>query len=211
MKLFLRRYKRSVVVSLAVVTFLLSGFVIQRTLSNMQNDFKDDKPVGVVEEEDKDIPVNGETEETLIYPFTGDVKMVRFFYNSSDNEEKRALSMTSFEGVFRPNQGVDFSNDAKIFDILSSFSGTVTDKREDSIFGWTVTITNETGLKATYQSLADVTVEKGAAVKQGDKLGNSGENIYNKDLGVHLHFVLELNGNLLNPETNFNLKLSEIK
>ena len=48
-------------------------------------------------------------------------------------------------------------------------------------------------------------------LKQGDLIGISGENVYEADLGNHVHFVLEKDGIQYDAENNFNKKLSEIK
>ena len=73
-----------------------------------------------------------------------------------------------------------------------------------------VTVTNETGVSATYQSLSEVNVEKDAVIKQGDKIGTSGENVYESELKNHLHFILEKDNQALNPEKYFNQEVSKI-
>ena len=107
-------------------------------------------------------------------------------------------------------QGIDFSKDNKAFEVTAAFSGTVTKKDNDALLGWIVTVTNETGVSATYQSLSEVNVEKDAVIKQGDKIGTSGENVYESELKNHLHFILEKDNQALNPEKYFNQEVSKI-
>ena len=73
-----------------------------------------------------------------------------------------------------------------------------------------MTITNESGVSTTYQSLSEICVEKDAIVKQGDKIGTSGENVYESKLKSHLHFILEKDNRAINPETYFNQEVSKI-
>ena len=74
---------------------------------------------------------------------------------------------------------------------------------------WNVTSVSYTHL-ATYQSLSEVNVEKDAVIKQGDKIGTSGENVYESELKNHLHFILEKDNQALNPEKYFNQEVSKI-
>ena len=78
------------------------------------------------------------------------------------------------------------------------------------MIGWIVTVTNENGFSTTYQSLSEVSVEKDAVIKQGDKIGVSGENVFESELKSHLHFVLEKDNQALNPETYFNQDVTKI-
>ena len=46
-------------------------------------------------------------------------------------------------------------------------------------------------------------LKKDAVIKQGDKIGTSGENVYESELKNHLHFILEKDNQALNPEKVF--------
>lgn len=118
--------------------------------------------------------------------------------------------MTKFEGVYRANQGMDYSFNKEAFDVLASFSGEVSDVKEDNIFGKSVTITSK-DLSITYQSLSDITVKKGDKVNQKDPIAKAGSNIYNKELGNHLHIVVEKNGKIIDPELMYGKTNAEIK
>jgi stage II sporulation protein Q len=48
-------------------------------------------------------------------------------------------------------------------------------------------------------------------VKQGDKIGVSGENIYESDLKNHLHFIVEKDEKMINPEKYLDKEISSIK
>ena len=146
----------------------------------------------------------------MVKPVGDDIKIVKKFYDSSLSDEELEKALVYFEGVYRPNLGIDFSKDNKAFEVTAAFSGTVTKKDNDALLGWIVTVTNETGVSATYQSLSEVNVEKDAVIKQGDKIGTSGENVYESELKNHLHFMLEKDNQALNPEKYFNQEVSKI-
>ena len=91
------------------------------------------------------------------------------------------------------------------------FSGTVTEVKEDELFGQSVTIQSSDAIKITYQSLSNVSVKKGDEVSQKQVFANAGENIYHKDLGVHLHVVVEQNGVVIDPKLVYDKTLEELK
>ena len=108
-------------------------------------------------------------------------------------------------------EGIDYSNKNEAFDILAAISGTVTKKTNDPVLGWIVTITNGDKISTTYESLSKVSVELNQTVKQGDVIGTSGENVYEADLKNHLHFILQKEDQLFNPEKYLGQALNTIK
>ena len=108
------------------------------------------------------------------------------------------------------NSGVDYILEES-FDVVSVLDGTVTKKANDPVLGWIVTITHDNKITTSYQALSDVKVELNQIVKQGDIIGKSGENIYESDLKNHLHFILQKDGQIMNPEKYINKLITEIK
>ena len=53
--------------------------------------------------------------------------------------------------------------------------------------------------------------KQGDTVKQGSKIGKSGNSKINKDLVNHLHFELYVKGQVVNPEDCYNKKISDFK
>ena len=112
--------------------------------------------------------------------------------------------------MYRANQGIDYAMDNQSFDVVAIYGGSVSDVRDDALFCKTVVI--KTGdVTITYQSLADTKLKKGDAVKQGDVISQASTNIYNKDLGNHVHIAVVKNGKIIDPESIYNQKASEIK
>ena len=204
------RYKRVLGVSLALALFLGGIGVVQKVLDDQTEQFEEESVVKI-EENNGTTNSSDKTVETLKAPVKDGVGIVRYYYSKDDDSSKQEQSLVLFEGVYRPNQGIDYSNKNEAFDVVASISGTVTKKTNDPVLGWTVTVTNTYKISTTYQSLSKVSVELNKEVKQGDVIGVSGENIYEADLKNHLHFILQKDDQLLNPEKYINKPLSQIK
>lgn len=208
-----RNIKRIIVVGLAMVLFLGGVGIIQKILDDSSDDFEDES---VVKVEENDTTVESEEseeesiDETLASPVEDGIGIVRYYYNKDDSSEKQEQSLILFEGVYRPNDGIDYAKSGETFNVLAATSGTVTKKTNDAVLGWIVTITNSDDIQTTYESLSEVNVELNQEVKQGDIIGLSGENIYESDLGIHLHFILQKGDTLYNPENYIGQALSSI-
>jgi Membrane-bound metallopeptidase len=167
------------------------------------------EPVNAIKTDEEEIE---EAEVILNKPFEGELTIVRYFYDSSNSEEKLAASLNYFENTYRPSVGMSFSNDTgQAFNVLASLSGTVSYVAKDPIFGYCITIESADNINITYQSLNSVNVSVNDEVNQGALLGVSGENIYQADLGNHLHILLEKNDKLINPERFFGKSVNEIE
>ena len=148
------------------------------------------------------------------------VAFISYEYTSRKDKEDTAvfkesvpvlsLPDTTQKGVYRANQGIDYACNDEAFDVLAVFAGDVSEVKEDALFGKSVTIKSK-DLSITYQSLDDVALKQGDKVNQGDAIAKAGTNIYNKELGKHLHMVVEKNGTIIDPKTVFDKTLSEIK
>lgn len=199
-------YKKILGISLALALFLGGVGIVQKLLDDQTMNFEEETVVKV-DEKKEDKPVV----ETLKAPVKDGIGIVRYFYNKDDDSKKQEQSLILFEGVYRPNQGIDYANKNEIFDVLASISGTVTKKTNDPVLGWTITITNNDKISTTYQSLSEISVEMNQTVKQGDIIGKSGENIYESDLKNHLHFIVQKEDKLLNPEKCIGQPLNALK
>lgn len=212
MKLFVKRNRKILMFSAVVILFLGVIGMVQLVLNQYQP-FEDTAVVKVEDNKEDDTAENKTTIEEiekLLKPVDDDVKIVKKFYDAKLDDKELEKALVYFEGVYRPNLGVDFSKDGKTFEVKAACSGTVTKKENDALLGWVVTVTNENGFSTTYQSLSEVNVEKDAVVKQGDKIGVSGENVFESELKSHLHFILEKDNQALNPETYFNQEVTKI-
>ena len=144
-------------------------------------------------------------------PVNDDVKVRKGFYDTSLSDEELENALVYFEGVYRPNDGIDYTKDNEDFEVYASASGTVVRKENDSLLGWIVTIEHQKGLQTVYQSLDDIKVEKGDQVKQGDLIGKAGNNVYQSSLKKHVHFIVSINDQTVNPNKYFGQKIEKIK
>ncbi len=140
-------------------------------------------------------------------PYKVEANIVLDYY---DGQEKDIRDMTKFEGTYRANQGIDYALDDQEFDVLAIFSGEVVDVKEDPLFGQSCTIKSDQ-LTITYQSLKDMKKSVGDQVSQGDAISLASTNIYNKDLGNHLHIVVEKDGVRIDPEDIYGKSLQELQ
>lgn len=205
------QYKKVLGITLALTLFLGGIGVVQNILDNHTKNFQDDSVAKVEEKKETTEKKEEKTIENLKSPVKDGVGIVRYFYNKDDDETKQNQSLILFEGVYRPNQGIDYSYKNEAFDIMAAMSGTVTKKTNDPVLGWVVTITNSDKISTTYESLSKVSVEVNQTVKQGDVIGSSGENVYEADLKNHLHFILQKEDQLFNPEKYIGQPLNTIK
>lgn len=195
--------KRKMIVTMSCLLVVAVAFISYEYTANQEKDtavFKEET-VPVL-----NLPVV-DVKETGIKPFKTDAKIVMDYFDGKDNEID---SITEFEGVYRGNQGMDYAQEQEAFEVVSCFSGKVSEVKDDSVFGKSVSIL--TGdLEITYQSLGEISVKKDAEVKQGEVIGKAGANIYNKDLGNHLHIVVTKAGRIIDPEMIYDKTVDEIK
>ena len=204
-------YKKVLGISLALALFLGGIGIVQNILDERTKSFEDETVVKVDENKTQETKKEENKVETLKSPVKDGIGIVRYYYDKDDDESKQEQSLILFEDVYRPNQGIDYANKNEVFDVMAAISGTVTKKTNDPVLGWVVTITNSDNISTTYEPLSKVSVELNQEVKQGDIIGKSGENVYEADLKNHLHFILQKDDQLYNPEKFIGQTLDMIK
>lgn len=148
------------------------------------------------------IPTNP-TDDDLILPVAKDAnveKKVGFYDDTASNKAKEN-ALVKYENSYWPHTGIDFARkDGKTFDVLAVLEGKVVRVEENPIVGHQVEIEHESGITTVYQSLSDVQVTEGQMVKKGQVIAKAGQNQFEKDLGVHLHFeIRDRNQQAINP------------
>ena len=99
-------------------------------------------------------------------------------------------------GTYKFHGGIDLAKGLGS-SILATDGGTVIAAGWNGGYGNYVEIDHGGGTKSWYGHLSAITVKKGDAVKQGDEIGKEGTT--GLSTGVHLHFGLEVNGQLVDP------------
>ncbi len=200
MKGLIRRNKKTWILMASLMLFLAGAGIFQNVI---QDDDFEDVPVVSVETKDEE----KETAEVLKKPVDDDVQIEKKFYDTDMSDEELEKALVYFEGVYRPNDGIDYTRNGEVFDVYASTSGEVIRKENDSLLGWILAIKHESGMVTTYQSVDNIKVEKGDQVKQGDVIATSGTNVYQSALKNHLHFILSKDDETLNPEKYFEQEL----
>lgn len=148
------------------------------------------------------VPVTSEA-ESMRWPYAEDanVHVVLGYFDDHASDEEQMAAMVEYERSFHPHQGMDFAlRDGESFEVRAALSGKVIAADKEPLIGNYVEIEHEQGLVTVYQSLDDVQVAVGDTVKQGDRLGMAGRNVFEQGLGVHLHFEVRKDGVAVHPE-----------
>lgn len=204
MKGFVKRNRKTFIFMASLMLFLVGAGIFQGMMN--QNDFEDVPVVSVDTKDEKKEEI-----EKLVKPVSDDVKVEKKFYDTDMSDEELEKALVYFEGVYRPNDGIDYTKNGEAFDVYAATSGEVIRKENDSLLGWIVSIEHESGMITTYQSVDNIKVEKGDKVKQGDVIATSGHNVYQSALKNHLHFIISQDNKTLNPEKYYDKELVKTK
>lgn len=101
---------------------------------------------------------------------------------------------------WRTHDGIDIAVEAGAV-VRSAADGIVESVEQDDLYGTTVTIAHNGGIKTVYSNLEGTpTVQAGDEVKAGDVIGSVGDTAI-CEIGEpsHLHFSMSRNGESLNP------------
>lgn len=207
-----RRLKKSVIPVLyafAAVLFVGTIFTVENAISN--NYFGEEDEYDYVSEIiiDREEPVMN-VEVILQRPYVdNEIKILKDFYDYTANEAAQQNSIIQYESTYLQNTGIIYGGKDN-FDIVSILDGEVTDIKTDNLLGTIVEMKHTPDIISVYQSLSEVTVQKGDIVKQGQVIGKSGSCNIEPDLGSHVLFELIIKGQTVNPETYYDKKVSEI-
>jgi len=149
-------------------------------------------------------------EEKLLKPFNVNAKVERYFFEPDDSAQMQEMSILEYKGKYTPSTAMEYSYNNTKFDVVASFSGVVTERKMDPLYGYMVYIKNDSGLTAVYGSLNDVLVNVGDNVKQGDIIAKAGTNTIDANINNHLHFALMKNSKILNPNKYYSQEIKNI-
>lgn len=184
--------KKVVALGCAIILLCGFGFLMQWYLTRDNT-----KLTPVISEEDEIVIKLPDKEENIIAPYTVEASVVLEYFDGSDHE---VSDYTNFNGVYRPNQGMDYAYNGESFDVVCMIGGKVSEVKEDETFGKTITITSDR-LVITYQSLDALNFKVGDTIKQGDVIAKASTNVYNPELKNHVHIVVEKDGTIVDPKT----------
>lgn len=202
-----------IVYSLAIVAFVFSMYYGQKFLGKMITG-KVDNTVDYVDGEitdkhEKYVPVVG-NDVGIIRPYlNSSVTVYRTYYDYTSDVTNQENSIIYYEGTYMQNSGIDYTY-TEPFEVVSILDGTITDVKEDRVFGNVVEIRHDNNIISVYQCIGDVGVKINDTVKQGQVIGKSGKSNFNLDSENNLHFELYYQGKVVNPESYYDKLLKEL-
>ena len=197
------------VISILFVSISILGNVLQSKM-NYEEDLSvsalKDNTTPVVKNEDEI-----DNASQIVKPFISTaVGISKSYYDMQDDEATQQNSLVYYEQTYLQNSGVLYSSNES-FEVISVYDGTVTNVAEDEILGNVVEITHNTNLKTVYYSLGEINVQKDDVVKCGDIIGKSGDNLLDDELDNCLLFEVYYNGNTIDPEDFYNMKIEDLQ
>lgn len=164
-------------------------------------------PADVANNENPDnsfIPVSRDN-ETMKYPIkeekVANAQIMQEFYDVNAAPELQQKALLVFNQTFVSSEGISISVNAEPFEVVAAMSGEVKEVKEDPFTGNSITIEHSNGFETIYISVKDILVKAGDAVAQGEQIATSMENESNPSAGIHLHFKVKKDGQLINPKT----------
>lgn len=206
-------------VYLILVALILTGVVWYQTTNNkwmaemdkqtnppsmndsIEKEFQEDALSVVQQQEIIKMPIEDSLEAEIVTKF--------YDYNADESDQEKGLIL--YNNRYYQSTGVNIArSNGEGFDIVAALSGTVTEVKEDPLLGNIITISHQDAITTHYASLGEVFVDAGTKVKQGEKIGIAGKNLFSEESGTHLHFELSKDGKEVNPETFFNQPVSKL-
>ena len=181
----------------------------QNVIQPKTNEIEDYQYVSRSIFKDKYLPViNSKT--MIIRPYVdSEVKLLVGYYDFQGEESDQRSSLIYYEGTYMPSSGAYYGKD-ETFDVVSVLDGTVTDVKEDSTLGNSITIEHNNNISTTYQSIKDIQVKIGDEVAQGTIIAKSSTSNIANNLNNHLYFEVNVAGKLVNPETIYEKTVDEL-
>ena len=159
---------------------------------------------------DEDIPVTNITSDKIIKPFDKDTINIDInYYDKDAKEEEQQKSLILYENTYMPNTGILYTSEEQ-FDVLSTLDGKVTKIDKDELLGNVIEITHSSSLITTYYSIDNINVSMDQEVKQGDIIGTSGKNNISSTSDNMMLFEVSLNGNNINPNNYYEMKIEDL-
>lgn len=206
-RLKLKPFAVTLIYMMVALSLVVSLFYMTRTLKESEEENLNYVSNVITEGE---IPVVN-LEKVIIRPFHEEgIETAKYFYDKDATTEKQENSIIYHEKMYLQNSGVDYKRSEE-FEVVAVMDGTVIEVEDTELLGKSVKIRHDNELISVYQSLKDVTVNKGDTITQGQKIGMSGTSTLNSELNNHLHFEMYLQGRIIDPEMCYDKKLNELQ
>lgn len=160
--------------------------------------------------EDDIVPVIKTESDSIVRPYIdSNVKVGKYFYDYESNNEKQEQSLILYENIYMQNTGVEYICEDE-FDVVSVMDGEVIGVEDSEIYGKIVTIKHSDSLSTIYSNVDNILVSVGSMVSQGEIIAISTKTELSNNNAM-LHFEVIHNGDYMDPENLYTLKVSEIQ
>jgi len=176
---------------------------------NYQDELRGENPFDSEEpSESVSTPVENVSLPTLSESST---KIVTKFYEHESDQENQEQALVFYDNNYYQSQGIDIAatNDDPL-PVVAALSGKVVEVKENSLLGHIVQLEHDNNVTTYYSSLTDVEVEEGQDISQGEVLAHAGTNLFNQDLGTHVHFEIRKDDQAVNPESFLDQPVTDI-
>jgi murein DD-endopeptidase MepM/ murein hydrolase activator NlpD len=161
---------------------------MEEVLQNV-SDVSDTRPPASSEQKTSSENVSSKTAVTFTMPINGNVGK-----SFSDS----ALQYSKTYGDMRLHLGVDLQAKEGT-EVKAAAGGTVTEVRDDALWGKTVVIDHGFGITVHYCGLKNVTTQKGEKLASGTKIGEVGIVPCECEDKPHVHIAVVKNGKYISP------------
>ena len=205
----LKGWVKNIIFFLSIGAIISSLLIVNHTLINKSYSKENLSYVfrGIIEDS---IPVINYTTDEIVRPYSlEDIDILINYYDKDSSKEEQEKSLIKYQNTYMPNTGILYSSN-DVFDVIAVLDGTVADIVADEIMGNIITIKHTNNLTTVYYSINEVNLLIGDLVKQGDVIGSSGSNKISSSSENMLLFEVIYNGEYINPETFYNMKISDL-
>lgn len=213
------------VLSCSVAAIALAGYIAYNQTVKLINDnltdndgieygsfFNADNDNVAVDEKTPDVPKTI-TEDTTSIITTADTEAVNQDANSTrpmvmpvngeilNDFSNGELVKSKTLGTWQTHDGIDISA-VDGTNVYSMTTGTVTEVKEDALWGICIIVDHKNGLEGHYYGLSeDVSVKAGDEVKAGDTIGKAGNSAEAECAEEpHIHFGVKQDGSWIDPQ-----------
>ena len=205
----LKKFVIPTVYILSISAVFLSIILMGRALSNIFNkDYSYKYVIGAFIDNVTSV-VRIENEVVSRPYLSEEVKIIKNFYEKDADIPTQENALIYYENTYMQNSGTLYTN-KDAFDVVATLDGTVSNIKDDNILGKIVEITHTTNLTTVYQSLSEIYVKIGDAVKQNDVIGLSGSNKIDTENKNSLLFEVYLKGIQINPEKYYEMDVKNL-
>lgn len=138
-------------------------------------------------------------------------EIVTKFFDFDEDATEQTAALKLYNNRYYQSKGIDIADvDGDKFEVVAALSGTVTEVKEDPLYGFVVQMDHGDDITTHYASLDAIQVDVGDEIKQGEMIAYAGTSLYGKDLGTHVYFEMRKAEQAVNPEKYFEQSVAKL-